>query len=51
MKYIACWITDWIGWFFIELAVLLFGDREEGMLVQIAEYVFDAGNWSYGLFE
>ena len=64
MRNVLCWITDWIGWLFVEIADRLFiwadydwAYDDNGWVWYmkpygfVADRTYDLGNWSYGLFD
>jgi len=55
MKKAACWVTDWIGWAFVELADTMFGnflfENENGIRYRLGSLLYTIGCWFYGLFD
>jgi len=64
MKKLMCWITDWTGWFFVEVATYLMSWSDYDWAYDdngwvwymrpygwVADRTYDLGNWSYGLFD
>ncbi len=50
MKKAACWVTDWIGWAFVELANIVFGNWDKGIRYRFGSLLYSIGCWFYGLF-